>query len=109
MTLRDAGVGGDTASATLELSQNGVVSTVTLPTVPSEGFLLQPHTALPLYRERAGQKYWWKWLPGDSTVFVKYNRCVDADDFKRMSDRVPEQDARDARRRADRRVPEQLR
>ena len=109
MALRDAGVGGDTASATLELSQNGVVSTVTLPTVPSEGFLVQPRTALPLYRERAGEKYWWKWLPGDSTVFLKYNRCVDADDFKRMSDSVPEQDARNARRRADRRAPEQLR
>lgn len=88
MALRDAGIGNDTAVATLELAQNGTTSTVTMAAVPSAGFTIPARGTLPLYRRRPTEKYWWTWLPDERTIFVKYSRCEGPDDFKRLTDSV---------------------
>jgi hypothetical protein len=85
--LRDVGLGGDSASTTFELEKNGVTSTETIHGVQTEGFTLPPRD-VPLYRRRAGEKYWWTYLPSERTVFVKYNQCRDPEDFKALTDSV---------------------
>jgi hypothetical protein len=88
MGLRDAGIGTDTTSTTLEVTRDGVSSTVTIAAVPGQGFSLPVRGDLPLYRQRAGEKYWWTWLPEERIIFVKYTKCIDPADFKQLSDSV---------------------
>lgn len=84
--LRDIGLGDDSASTQLTLTRDGKSWDSRVDAVRSAGFTLPARTALPLYRQRPNERYWWVYLPADRTVYIKYNRCEDAAAFKRLVD-----------------------
>jgi hypothetical protein len=84
--LRDIGLGDDSMSTRLTLMRDGKSWDSRVDAVGAAGFTLPARTALPLYRQRPNERYWWVHLPADRTVYVKYNRCEDAGAFKRLVD-----------------------
>jgi hypothetical protein len=78
----------DTSAVTLEVTRDRATSTLRVNTVPIRGFAAPRRVDPPLYRQRAGERYWWTYVADSRTIFVKYNQCVDDAAFRALSDSV---------------------
>jgi len=85
--LHALGIAKRPDAVTLALELDGEESAVTLHPVMSDAYRKTRWVSIrdragvpdPLYMQKLDRNYWYEWLPGSKTVFVKYNRCENQD------------------------------
>ncbi len=86
--LRDLGVGRDSARASLRVADSaGAPTTVELAAESGPAYQPAPAGApRPLYLRRTRERYWFTYLPESRTVYFQYNRCLQPDTFRLLTD-----------------------
>ena len=88
--LRDAGLGTDTAATELTLEGPAGPSRAMLTSVPvqNSGVRRPPSAPVPLWRQQANLRYWFRYLAESRTLYIAYNQCNNFEAFRAMTDSV---------------------